>query len=556
MAELYPETILIRDRNSLRRWAATDDWTWLVLAGALSNDPRNFDELARACLRFTEQPLLEDLDWHACEGNPAEVEGPWLLFDLACSRVVAGGGAMVPERRGALESEPGPREPKDQMVWINMPPHWKRIEDAKWENALPPIRKAVKPPSKDRGDSGDDGGDESEDGDGNSNVRAVLFGRALAEGIALGALEAARGGKLPARKPKRDRERNRGEEDDCAEAWYALTVRVHADWLLTPRQDLGGEAPRAFLHRGRQWVSIELQDRQMQWSHFKSAPRPLDRDTDAYRFGPLGTHEVVVYFELCRELIAKAWERLFENRKLKASTLAGILHQHTAWWMEHGRMEDDNPPPGEIVEKERRRIPLTDTAGHVFDDCPMCRMLADQQTAGMGPMFLNFDGHHLELDDEFAFSLCETKEEWQSERGEYIDASKDFEQAASASEENRDKGDAFESVWKSSYVNEEAAALDGSQHLPMSLATRMCEVVNDLKQVGAGAETIEKLNTAFDDYRAADLDPVLTKVQIARLTHVLEELASTYPELTPKVADLQSQLDERARLRRESGLQL
>ncbi len=30
-----------------------------------------------------------------------------------------------------------------------------------------------------------------------------------------------------------------------------------------------------------------------------------------------------------------------------------------------------------------------------------------------GVGFTSIDGHHLELDDEFAFSKCETREEWE-----------------------------------------------------------------------------------------------------------------------------------------------
>ena len=45
---------------------------------------------------------------------------------------------------------------------------------------------------------------------------------------------------------------------------------------------------------------------------------------------------------------------------------------------------------------------------HAIDcDCPICNMMAD----GMfGVGFNSIDGHHLELDDEFAFSMHETRE--------------------------------------------------------------------------------------------------------------------------------------------------
>ena len=61
---------------------------------------------------------------------------------------------------------------------------------------------------------------------------------------------------------------------------------------MTPREDLEGQPPRHFLHCGRDWVDHELHNRQMQWSNEGRCPRPLDRDTYAYRYGPLGRHEV------------------------------------------------------------------------------------------------------------------------------------------------------------------------------------------------------------------------------------------------------------------------
>lgn len=45
-------------------------------------------------------------------------------------------------------------------------------------------------------------------------------------------------------------------------------------------------------------------------------------------------------------------------------------------------------------------------------DCPICEMMAD----GMfGIRFTSIDGHHLELDDEFAFSMHENREAQQRE---------------------------------------------------------------------------------------------------------------------------------------------
>ena len=148
----------------------------MTLVGALSADPRVFDELARSWLRYQPDVALEDLPWAECLGEPAR--GPWLLLDLACLRIVAGGGAELPENPAAFQRDEGPWNPEIPVVWINLsspigsvwlPPTWKR--------ALPPLPVPSEP----------------------FDVRGVLFGRALAEGIARRTLDIARREPLPAK---------------------------------------------------------------------------------------------------------------------------------------------------------------------------------------------------------------------------------------------------------------------------------------------------------------------------------------------------------------------
>jgi hypothetical protein len=48
---------------------------------------------------------------------------------------------------------------------------------------------------------------------------------------------------------------------DDPDKGYPFTIAVHRDWLMTPRDDLGGKFPRQMLHGGHHWVegvSIEL----------------------------------------------------------------------------------------------------------------------------------------------------------------------------------------------------------------------------------------------------------------------------------------------------------
>ena len=51
MSDSTQETVIVRDRDGMWRLEAADAWTSMTLVGALSADPRTFDELARAWLR-------------------------------------------------------------------------------------------------------------------------------------------------------------------------------------------------------------------------------------------------------------------------------------------------------------------------------------------------------------------------------------------------------------------------------------------------------------------------------------------------------------------------
>jgi len=505
---------------------SAEAWTTITLMGALSADPRTFDELARAWLRYQPDEAWDSLPWAPCHDVPAE--GPWLLLDLACLRMVAGGGAELPENPAAFQRDEGPWNPEIPVVWLNLPPDWQCVTAGAGQPAVLPLPVPCEP----------------------LDVRGVLFGRALADGIAQRTLDLARREPLPAQvlcwddlpwdgsPPETQRE--------TVERWRALTLRVHADWLMTPREDLEGQPPRDFLHRGRDWVEREVFNRELQWSHEGRCPRPLDRDTFAYRYGPLGRHEVVMYFDLCRVLIRKAWERIVAEPDIGEEALASALYGYAQWWLMESEVEGDPTPPVQIIERERRREPLVGNGTPIDPDCPLCRMQADGEL-GPGPTFRGFDGHHLELDEEFAFSLCATREEWEKEQEEY----RRFDEELAAKEREREEAgeDPFGSVWQTSYINEEALHEAGvaSPLSMMALAMRMAELVGDLQNADGDRFLIESLNDAFDAYRAADDDLPLSAAAATQLAEALEQIAIACPSLTPKAADLQSQLAERQR---------
>jgi hypothetical protein len=278
----------------------------------------------------------------------------------------------------------------------------------------------------------------------------------------------------------------------------------------------------------------------MQWSNQRQPPLGLEPTTFAYRHGPPGRDEVVIYFDLCREVIAEAWRGILAAPDSDEARLTDALHEHAKGWLKGGSIDGDPTPPAAIIESERRRTPLTGGMSFLFDDCPICRMLAEGDSEDFGPTFRNFDGHHLELDDEFAFSLCETREEWEKQQEEYRQMSEEMEARRQAESTEEQPGES-DSAWTSSYVAQ------GTPLTAMTLAFRLSEIVGDLQSAGGHQGQIEDLNAAFEACRNAAADPVLLDSTKSQLTDILEEIAAAHAELTPKIADFQSQLDEWAR---------
>jgi hypothetical protein len=533
MSNASTETVIVRDRDAVRRLTDCEEWTTLTMLAALSDDPRSFDELTRAWLRYEPDAPLENLAWTPDLGDPPT--GPWLLLDTACLRVVAGGGEELPASPAAFQRDEGDWGPGMPVVWINFPPDWNCVEGADWSDALPPLPVPVEP----------------------LDARGVLFGRPLAEGIARRVVDAVERGQTPADPPS---EREWFQEDPRSDAqreadarWRELTIRIHADWLLTPHADLEGETPRCFLHRGREWIEREVFNRQQQWSQQGAAPRGLDRNTFAYRFGPLGRDEVVMYFDLCRELIAFAWRSLAASPAMDEPALAAALDAHARWWLTEGSIDGSPTSPAVIIETERRKTPLLADESHFDCDCPICRMQAELD---LGPAFGGFDGYHLELDDEFAFSLTETRAEWGKEQQEQREFRERIDTEQKAGQVEGD--DPLASVWKSSYVDEDSLATPGPL-ATMALAMRLAELISGLQECGAARKRIESINGAFDNYRRAledgnspDSDGLILASSTAELIEALEQVAVAHPQLTPKAADLQSLVAELSRNRESS----
>ena len=165
-------------------------------------------------------------------------------------------------------------------------------------------------------------------------------------------------------------------------------------------------------------------------------------------------------------------------------------------------------PPSFIIECSRRRVPRgadvpivgmseRETEQHVVDcDCPICEMMADG-VFGVG--FTGLDGHHLEQDNEFAFSMHETRKAWEEQQREFEEMSAAIERDRAEREAaGETEPDEFASVW-SGHVSDEPIPGDTGGYV--TLAFLLAEIVSELKWLNAPRDDIRQLNANFTDFR-------------------------------------------------------
>ena len=186
-------------------------------------------------------------------------------------------------------------------------------------------------------------------------------------------------------------------------------VEIHARWLMTPRDDLRGQSPRIVMLQQREFIEADLQSREDQWGILGEPAPCLDETSVAYRFGGFGTHEIIVYYDLVRFLISRCWKHINKKRSISVAREVARLRQLQSEWLARPEEDFENKSAAYVIECERKRLPLAGTPeDDWFDDnCPLCRAMAEHPRPG----FWHFDGSN--MDDDFAFSLFSTREEWE-----------------------------------------------------------------------------------------------------------------------------------------------
>ncbi len=340
---------------------------------------------------------------------------------------------------------------------------------------------------------------------------------------------------------------------------YRLAREIHARWLIMPQPRLQGRSLRDDMLAHRVHITRDIEHRAQQWVSLGHCPPGLSERDAAYRWGGLGTHEIILYYDLVRHLIYSCLDPYAQQRPLDCEAQVQQLGDLRDQWLSQPQPDSTgNMPPRDVIERERRRLPLVDNDTSAFDcDCPLCRMMSEP---GAGPAFTYLGGFH--LDDDFAFSFCQTRDEWDTESCGNNDL--DFTAAGTLPErldpDDRDEREDGSSgvepvgcdirrtappVWKTSYVNPDILAESPATRL-FGVGTYLAELIADLKRPDGSRTLIDGLNRQYDNL-CQTVRPHhhgLTQPVLERFCEQLQEVAESRPELSAKCNDLQEHLRE------------
>jgi hypothetical protein len=357
---------------------------------ALSAEPETVAELEAALARYNRPHA--DFGPFASFRRYSEIDSePWdaglVIIDLAARIVAVESTYSLPQPEGEVRYHDGTKA-TDVSIPYRLPADWlfvNSVESYRWS-----CEKRAR-----RRQPGEDGAA--------FDARAVLYGSALLEFIVKAGLgQLAKTSELPE------------DEEATQQALAEKITGIHANWLMTPREDLRGRSPRDIMLEKQDLIDFDLHTRCLQWTFLGEGPPCLAPDSFAYRFAGFGTHEWVVYYDLVRHLLWRATE--LDSADFGAAV--SRLEQFKSDWLETGDGEYERKVPAIIIDNERRRLPQAMSAAEIMidEDCDLCRMSAMEAEMGFGPTFWHLDGCN--MDEGFAFSSYRTLEEWEAENRE------------------------------------------------------------------------------------------------------------------------------------------
>lgn len=529
---MYQPRLVLRDATRVLSALVQDDEVGIAQA-ALSADPVTMQELRQAMLRFAKQAEIDALFNKLQPGLCNEpCNDGFFLFDLEAQLMVIVTAQDVPDKRGTICSIDDQGKSKreadfhisDDWLVLKTRTGWQEQAEERRR-----IRRAT--PALD--------------------ARQVFYGKPLVEHMALQVFEAFRKLGPQTKEPPATR---RYEDTPQQRA----IREIHALWMLTPRDDLLGKSPREVAVAHRHHLSMDLQDRSFQWTIQNACPPGLPKESHAYRFAGFNTHEMVMHYNMVRDLLWECWDRL---EKLPPDTLQHMMvgdfltsevESLLNWceaWLDAPNMDCHGRSARSVIQRERHRVPEVISAhdAMVDPDCPCCQMLADMP----GPGFWHLDGCN--MDDDFAFDLYyDTLEEWQKHRDEMDAFSRRMDEER---KERESLGVTYGAdgnrtgIWQTSYVSDD-------KNVPLGIRLfgyggHLAELMVDLRTASDCdvQPRIDQLNREFGNLRevlsSSDLDQASALLQpvMDRLTNTLAELAGDYPSLSEKCDSLSGKLE-------------
>lgn len=518
---------------------ARHDWSGTVhgssadrAIAALSADPITLAELEAAFARFEKPSPSHRFFSNLCPGlNDDPYDAGLVVIDLAARLVVVDSTYSSPGPIGEIDYHDGKRS-TDTWLRYHLADDWLFGSDQFQWSGLAATRR------KERAERSP------------LDARTVFYGRPLIEFIARETFAAyAR------------RETITFVVDDALRG-------IHANWQLTPRDDLNGSCPREVAIERHKHLEWDLQHQSERWSLLGECPPGLDESSFAFRYGGFGTHEVVLYYELVRELLWSCWDRLVELEKTLAGadgpvafTVGDFLASEVPRlgivrdeWFEGPNLDCHGRTPRSIINRERARIPEA-VSGHetiVDPDCPCCQMMADMP----GPVFWHLDGCN--MDDDFAFDYRHlTREEWETVEREREEFHRRF---AAEQEERKRLGLAVsgfgqenkDGIWSSSFSVGDLTDLPLGVRL-FGIGGHLAELFLGLKDKSGAMEVqqfIDQLNRDFGNLRELlqnsepSLAAALIEPAVSHFVESLTDIMSIHPDLSAKCESLRYSLKQ------------
>jgi hypothetical protein len=510
----------IADANAVHFLGPLNDVDAMALLGCMAEDPATWNDVALVWPRYVYHadntefadslPMRETSIESAIDDLQASPA--WFVADMTGRRVFAGGKFPRLRLRGTASNhdEDGPVE-----TTIVLPPWWELRQSADAVEIMQPRNEPLAIPRPNRD---------------------VIWGSAMTDFMATRMLEILHSGS--------EWIDYDGEDRPCGKREHTLTV--HRDWLMSPRSDLNDKTPRDCIHGGINWISSLAEGQEFR-VHEGNEPVPVSTELSTFEYAAFGRHEMVMYFDACRDTIGLGWLWLIERQdRLNNAQLIHefpvVMQDLLKAWL--ASPFEGGPTAESIIQSDRLRVPLYSTgASHIIDcDCPICEMMASDM---FGPSFRSYDGYMLEMDNDFAFSMFDTLEEWEQEQRDYAELSAKIDaDIARRKELGINDSDEFQSAWKTTYVADGIIPGDRGGHL--STAFFVAELVSTLKQEGVDQSDVDLLNAAFRTYRTAD-SPESAQSATDAFKQTLNDLAKRHEFLVSRNADLQSRIDEQLR---------